>query len=754
MARTNIVVKILADTKELASGLSEADGMLGRFGKSAGVALAGGVAAAGALGVKGFMDALDRDVLNGRFGDDIVGKAAEVYGNAWGDSLEEVSAAVAEAERAFGADANLEGLTEAAFAIAERFGTDVNAEMQTANELMESFGVSAEDAFDMLAVAMEDSTAEVRDELSAAVREYGDFFDQLGFSADSSLAFLEHFGEDGAMAMDKAADALKEFTIRGADMSASSVDAFEAAGLSAEDMAAKILAGGSEGQQALWDTAEALMTIEDPAEQAAAAIALFGAPLEDLGTANIPEFLDVLANGTEGLGDFAGASSALADEVGGNLSARFEAFKRQGLEKLSEFMLTNVVPAVETMFAKFQEHWPAIQATIQDVTERIAGFVREHWPAIRETIASTVERVRELVDTHWPPIREVIVAVIGEVVSFAQEHWPAIQEIVEEVMATIQALVERVTAIIQGIWERWGEEIAAVAERVWQSVQSVTETALAVIHDVFAAFRALFEGDWDAMWSAIGDAVNGVWELIKETVSLALDGLKAIITNMGPVLLRAGRGLFWKVRDGIGEALTTITEKVSGFFRDLPGNLVEWAGDLFQIGLDLFNALVDGLGEALGRLPGIIADKVLGPLDEIASKVLEVLGLSSTGAGLIEQGQAGAAGAAGADLAANAAAAAEQALLDAVVAAGGGTSGGGSVTPQVFHQGGVLTSDMGGNAPGLRHDEVLMVGQVGETVIPAGQTAGPFIENFIVKDGRDVSSEIATLRTLHGIGAI
>lgn len=211
---------------------------------------------------------------------------------------------------------------------AQTFDVGVEEATQTAGQLLvNGLATNVEEAADLMTAAMQRVPAQMRDELPEIINEYGTNFRALGFSGEEAFSMLVTASEKGKWALDKTGDALKEFTIRGSDMSATSVEAYQALGLNAEQMSNAIASGGAGAQQALQEVATSLLAMEDPADRANTAIALFGTPLEDLSVDQIPQFLDALSQGTGAMNGFEGASQAIADNLSNSLQGRLDTLK-------------------------------------------------------------------------------------------------------------------------------------------------------------------------------------------------------------------------------------------------------------------------------------------------------------------------------------------------------------------------------------------------------------------------------------------
>ncbi|MEI7202580.1 phage tail tape measure protein, partial [Pectobacterium parvum] len=172
---------------------------------------------------------------------------------------------------------------------------------------------------DLMVSGMQRVSAQMRGELPEILHEYSTHFRNMGFSGSEAMTLLVEMAQQGKFALDKTGDAVKEFSIRGSDMSKASIEAYDAAGLNAAKMSNAIASGGDKARAAMQKTANGLLKIKDPAERANAAIALFGTPIEDLSIDQIPKFLSALAGTENKLGDVSGAADRMGDTLRDNL---------------------------------------------------------------------------------------------------------------------------------------------------------------------------------------------------------------------------------------------------------------------------------------------------------------------------------------------------------------------------------------------------------------------------------------------------
>ena len=123
------------------------------------------------------------------------------------------------------------------------FESDVKESTASAGVMMKSFGISGQDAMDLITTGFQKG-GDYSGELIDTLREYSPQFAAMGMSADQMLGILIAGAKAGAWNMDKVGDSMKEFNIRAQDGSKTTTEGFAAIGLNAEQMGAAIAEGG------------------------------------------------------------------------------------------------------------------------------------------------------------------------------------------------------------------------------------------------------------------------------------------------------------------------------------------------------------------------------------------------------------------------------------------------------------------------------------------------------------------------------
>lgn len=527
-------VRIIGDGKQAKKELDKTSKNVAKFQDGVGKAgaLAGAALSAGLVGAVNADGAKRKLVaglgLTGPEAQKAGQIAGELYTSGLGESMTDVTGAVdavasSLADISTNGGADVERLTGKALTLAKTFDTDVAGAANTAGIIMKNgLAKDADAAFDLIAGGMQKVPAAVRDEVLPVMDEYSKHFGALGIDGEKAMGMIIAASADGAIGMDKMGDALKEFTIRGTDMSKSTSAAYESMGLSTQQMTNDLLAGGDTAEQAMGKIVSGLQSIKDPGEQAAAAVALFGTPLEDLGTDKIPSFLAQIDPMNQSIGSLDGTMQGLADTVNTGPSVAFEQLKR-------------------TAAGSFVE----IGAAALPVLEPILGLLVQFAPILGPIALgiAAVATVTWLVTAAQGAYNAALVIGRGAiaVASAAQWAWNAAMSAnpIGIVIALIAGLVAGVIWAYNNVeWFRNAmDTMGAVAVSVWETLVSWVQVVITWLDDLLAPVggiegamaavgdvgRASFDGISGAIQSVIGWVKNAIgW--VKDLFSFEMPG--------------------------------------------------------------------------------------------------------------------------------------------------------------------------------------------------------------------------------------
>lgn len=303
----------------------------------------------------------------GRELDEFMSSSLDVYASSSAESLNDVAVAMTSVQTATGlAGDALEEATDAALVLNNTLGYEVSESARTAGALIKNFGVSATEAYNLIAIGAQNG-ADKNGDLLDVLNEYSAQYAALGLSAEEFVSSLVDGAEAGVFSVDKVGDAVKEFNIRAKDGSDTTAEAFELLSMNADMMSEKFAAGGDTARTAFFEVVNALESMDDPLAKNAAAVGLFGTQYEDLEATVLPVLAGIEGGALEmydAVGTLAEGASSMGDEwqaAGNSIKAAFGS------------AITPAVSAGSTALAGF----------VQGVGE----FLQEH-PAVTKAITA------------------------------------------------------------------------------------------------------------------------------------------------------------------------------------------------------------------------------------------------------------------------------------------------------------------------------------------------------------------------------
>lgn len=607
------------DTSSAESAASGFGGVLEKMGGQWGKIL-GGLGAGGALAFgAGLVSAMDAEVgsdmlaaslgggekLAARYGD-IAGK---VYSNGFGAGLEDVNTAMGAVVTSIkgmrgASDKEVQKMTEKAMTFADVMGVDVTRAAQVAgNMVYNGMAKNGTEAFDLLMKASQKVPVQLREDVLDATDEYGQFFAQLGIDGPAAMGMLAAGAEKGMYGIDKAGDAIKEFTIKATDMSTGTKDAYKLIGLGAKDMTADLLAGGDRGAKAFDKIVDGVLSIKDPVEQSQAALGLFGTPLEDLGTKDIPKFLESLRNGEDRLGKFKGAVDKAGDTAYDNAKSNLSTFGRSLKTHFVDMIGGQVLPALGDLTGGMSDTSRKVLRSLEKLTDgKIDG------KKLGEQLAKAVESGLSKLGTMAGKLTARLDDTFGKV------DWVGLGiSVGKQVPAILLGLAAGILnfdlgSLLSGVADHWFEVL------------------LGIITIAFAPAKLL--GPLTKLLSKI--------PFVGRFLAAALTWVNQLggkLTKFGGDLLRN----FWKGLTNTPLPGGAFVSRIMGLLASAPGRIKSFFGTLqTRVGvwaLDAFEAMGRGARTAVSRALGFVAS--------IPGRVLNALGnlartLSPRGVQLIE----------------------------------------------------------------------------------------------------------------------
>lgn len=562
----DIKVKVGFDDDEAQSGM---DGFFSDFkGKAAtGGAIAGTVALAAfwdAIGSEADVDRVAAQLgLSKRQSAKLGRISGEIFANNWADSVGEAATGVGAALssipglRAAG-EKDIQRVSQKLLAFADLFEIDVSRAAQVAGQSIRTgFAKNADQAIDLLFKSTQKVPAAVHEDLLDALDEYGPFLQTLGFQGKEAFGLLVEASKKGMYGIDKAGDALKEFTIRGTDMSTTSKQAYKTIGLDAQRMSNLIVQGGEGAKVAFDQVITGLLKIDDPAKRANTAIKLFGTPIEDLNVSEIPKFLRSLRDGSKGLENFSGSANKAMDQMSDNVQSDFKTLMnglRQG--------------AQDTIGGLFSGDWSRVGDGLKRIFENLKTIAKKYWRQLLVIASFGLGLIVLAVIDHWDDIKRAF-----------GNGWDKVKDI-------------------------WNKGVD------W--IKTKTTGAMTAIRDIFTKgfgwFRDVVRAGWGKIWGVFTKFVRVVVDKMLDFAGWLLDAAdKAFgwIPGIGDKL-DAAKAAFADFREGVNRQIAGINPSKSIELKIIPDaqfeNLVKsGAGHPAWTGNRALGGPLGPLGGKLGR---------------------------------------------------------------------------------------------------------------------------------------------------------
>jgi len=495
------VLYLMTDASKLEKGLDDAEKQTesasANMAKAFGGALVGAAAVAAsavvAVGTAAFDVASQFDAATDQIGASLGVGADEaaaygqtikdVYGNNFGDSIEDVGKSVesvAKTLKLAGNDPALKKMTENAFRLRDVFGTDVAESLDAVKTLMDNFGISADEAFDQLTTGYQRGLDRSGDFLDT-IGEYSVQFSEGGASVNEFFSALDTGLQGGMLGTDKAADAFKEFRVRIADGSTTTATALAQIGLSADTITGGLSSGALTVKDA-WDLVQrALIETQDPVTQMQAGVGLIGTQFEDLG-AKVVLAMDLTDDWKEG---GLSATSDL-DSKYTNLGSVIEGMWRK--------FQVGIAPAGEAMLGFVNDNLPLIEGVVTTVSDAIVGVVNK--------IPEAISGIQEGWNSNWGGMRTKAEEFMTLDKDFAI-FWERVRQVFTDGEATTS--------------EDWGTWLANVFGLFTNWIRFFLDT-LGIFFTNFRntqiAFHDLMKGDWSGFWAAVGANFEGAMNVI------------------------------------------------------------------------------------------------------------------------------------------------------------------------------------------------------------------------------------------------
>jgi len=522
----------------------------------------------------------------------------EVYNSNYGDSLGDVSEKLSTViQMTDDLDkASLAQITKNAIALEDVFGFDVVESLRAANSLTDQFGISAEEAFNLIVQGAQKGLNQ-NDDLLDTINEYSVQFRNAGYSADDMFNMLANGAETGTWSIDKLGDAVKEFNIRMSDGTAN--EYLEQLGLNTEEVIAQFNKGGPEAQAAIGDIMEALQECDDATLQYQAGVGLFGTMWEDLGVDTVASLMDTQ-----------GAIQSTSDAMAQLDSAAYDTLE-SSLSQLGRTIKSEVVQPVA------EELTPAMKEAVDYVNANVApavDWVSSHLPEIGLALG-TLSAV--LVAMNWGSL----VAQFGKIKGAITGFTTALGAVSGPVMAVI-AIVAALAAGFMYLWQT-NEDFRANVTAIWAELQASFSELGQGIMQMINQLMPLIQQIAATVLSAFAQIASAVIPVLVELIGAILPVIIDLINQMLPILIQI-LNMLTPILNMIVSLLQPILNLIISLVEPILNLIMSAITPLINIFMSLINTVLQPIMPILQALANIFTS-VLGAAIQAIQPIVQSL---------------------------------------------------------------------------------------------------------------------------------
>lgn len=495
----------------------------------------------------------------------------DVYKDNFGESMNDVADAMAKVKQnmSYLQDGTLGAITEYAITLSDTMGYDVAESTRAADTLIKNFGVSANEAFNLIAQGSQNGL-DFSGEMMDSINEYSVQFGKLGMDAEDMFNIMAAGAQNGAFNLDKIGDAVKEFSIRAIDGSDTTIAGFEALGLNADTMAAKFAAGGDGAKEAFDKVIQGLAAMKDPVAQSAAGVNLFGTMWEDLG----PSVVTSLAGAEESFDKTKDSMMEMVnvkyDSLSSALGGLWRTIQVDVLQPIGNMLIPYVTKAIDKI-GQLVGWWnklsPATQKTIVKfaavaaavgpvlmafgkVSSGIGGLIQNHaklagvikkltggatgfkgFAAIMTgpvgIAIAAVAAGALLIYKNWDKIAPILQKIGDKFVSFWQTVQPQIQPFLDICKKIASFMSDVFKATFDVVLAGLGEGLVSF----FNSASDIIGNILGVFEGVITFLSGVFTGNWEKAWNGLKDIVGNAFGALAGLVKTPINAVISIVNG-------------------------------------------------------------------------------------------------------------------------------------------------------------------------------------------------------------------------------
>lgn len=591
-----------------------------------------------------------------------------IYKNNFGESLQDVAEKMALVKQATGEldPTKLQTMTENLYTLEDTFGMDFSETMRGVQSLMDHFGLSADEAFNLMATGAQNGL-NYTDELGDNVSEYAGKFAEAGYSADEYFMLLQNGADGGAYNLDKVNDAINEVTTRLAD--GTIADGIGGFSTKTQELFKAWQNGGATQKEVIDSIVADIQNTTNEQEKMNLAALAFGTMAEDGGTKFIQSLSSVGGAYDDVKGKMEEIKQIKYDDVMSELA---------GVGRTVQMDV--IAPLVDSLMPIIKEVVDFISANLPTITALVGGFmaafVVTKVAGILSGLIGTISTVITLVQSGIPimtalngvlmanPIVLIVAAIAGLVVAFVTlwntsesfrqfwinlwetvktaclTAWEAIKnfflvtvpEIINNVITWFQELPGKISAFFSQILTdliTWGSNMLANATAaVTNLVTSITtwfsqlpgniwNFLLTIINNIVTWGSNIVSSATAAATNLVTNVTTWISQLPGKIWSFLLTIINNVIT-WGANIVSNAKSAASNMLNGVISFISQLPGRIMTFLSNVISNVVSWGSNLVSNAKSAASNMLNSVVSGIASMPGRVASK----LGEVISSVV------------------------------------------------------------------------------------------------------------------------------------
>lgn len=588
--------------------------------------------------------------------------ARDVWSNNFGEDVSDVADMMGRVKQQMQgiSDVDLKNVTEDLLTLRDTFGMDENETLRGAQQLMKQFGITSQEAFDLMATGAQNGLNK-SDELGDNISEYSGKFAQAGYSADEYFQLMQNGLDGGAYNLDKVNDAINEVTTRLVD------GTIEGALDSFDTKTQDVFKAWQEGRATQKDVVNAI--VEDISkttneqEKLNKSATAFGTMGEDF-NAGFIQSLTTVGNKYK---DVEGAMDKVKDIANGGLKNALSGLGRTFLNSFTPIgeaitpILAGIIGLITVAIQGIQQGFAKVGDVISSVLSKIdTSGITKLTSQVSEVLAPSFDKVKDAIDKMKVALEPIakdilskIIDVIQNIVNQAQKILtvvgPPILSVLKKIISTVSEFMPLITSILtivgsvvsgvisfinmvvtytgKAIATAMGfimpivQIISAIVANIWSIILTVATNIWSKISEVITAIIGFVSN----LFKTVSDIINNIWSKIQDTMNRVGDKVKGIIDNINKnfnniksTVSDVFNGIWSKVQsvmDKVGNKISNVLRGiqnswnglkgfVSGVFGGIEGAVSSLVGSV----KGMVNGVIGGINGAIGiinKIPGV-----------------------------------------------------------------------------------------------------------------------------------------------------